>query len=124
MSNLLLVPPRDSQLRSVNQKLSDLSARHPYGEVVELFALAAYLASEAVAAGTSLRNFPGGDAGALKAVIEFCRVPGTILLYFPTRRATRSPSWCVTLRGLFRLLNEHGRVPSRPQPCSVCGTKS
>jgi hypothetical protein len=44
------------------------------------------------------------------------RVPVTILLYFPTRRATRSPSWCVTWRGLFRLLNEHNRVPSAVIP--------
>ena len=77
MSNLLVVPPRDSQLRNVNQKLSDLSARHPYSDVVELFALTAWLSSEAVEAGTSLQKFPGGDAEALQPVIEFWRALAT-----------------------------------------------
>ena len=77
MSKLLLVPPRDSQLHSVNQKLSDLSARHPYSEVVELFALAAWLSTEAVEAGTSLQNLPGGDAEALQAVIASWRALAT-----------------------------------------------
>jgi len=44
---LTLVSPRIPQLECVNQKVTDLSARQPYGDVVELFALAAYLASEA-----------------------------------------------------------------------------
>ena len=74
---LTLVSPRVPQLECVNQKLSDLSARHPYGDVAQLFALAAYLASEAVEAGTSLQRFPGGDAEALQPVIGFWRALGT-----------------------------------------------
>jgi hypothetical protein len=74
---LTLVSPRVPQLDCVNQKVADLSARDPYGDVVELFALAAWLSSEAVEAGTSLQNFPGGDAEALKPVIEFWGALGT-----------------------------------------------
>jgi hypothetical protein len=63
----------DHQLRCVNQKLADLSARRPYSEVGELFALAAYLASEAVKAAASLQGLPGGDAAKLEPVTQFWR---------------------------------------------------
>jgi len=74
---LTLVSPRIPQLECVNQKVADLSARHPYSEVVELFALTAWPSSEAVAACASLQKFPGGDAEALQPVIEFWRALGT-----------------------------------------------
>jgi hypothetical protein len=63
----------DHQLRCVNQKLADLSAKRPYGEVCELFNLAAYLAREAVKAAALLQGLPGGDAAKLEPVSQFWR---------------------------------------------------
>ena len=61
------------QLRSVNQKLTDLSENRPSGDIAEIFALAAYLAGQAVQAAIALQGMPGADRETLLSVIDFWR---------------------------------------------------
>jgi hypothetical protein len=72
----LVIPIRThtaQQLLSVNQKLEALSTKRPYGDVAEMFALAAYLATEAVQAAALLQALSGRDGETLQPVLEFWR---------------------------------------------------
>lgn len=57
-----LVPPRQiPQLQTTNENIAKLAAVEPYGDLYSTFALAAQLASEAIAAAKELQQMPEID---------------------------------------------------------------
>lgn len=68
---LKIVSHRNSQLRSVNEKVACLAAVKPYGDAYAAFSLAAHLASEAIHAVMELKEMPGADPTSFQSSLEF-----------------------------------------------------
>jgi hypothetical protein len=68
---LKVVPHRNSQLRTVNEKVACLGAVKPYGDAYTAFSLAAHLAGEAMQAAMELKEMPGTDATSFQSALDF-----------------------------------------------------
>ena len=65
----------DPQLRSVNGKISQLTAQKPWADVYAAFSLTAQLAAEAINAVEELQQMPGASVSILQSTLDFwCRV--------------------------------------------------
>ena len=65
----------DPQLRSVNGKISQLTALKPWADIYAAFSLTAQLAAEAINAAEELQQMPGASVGILQSTLDFwCRV--------------------------------------------------
>jgi hypothetical protein len=61
----------DPQLRSVNGKISQLTAVKPWADIYAAFSLVAQLAAEAIDAAEELQQMPGASVGILQPTVEF-----------------------------------------------------
>ena len=61
----------DPQLRSVNGKISQLTALKPWADIYAAFSLTAQLAAEAIDAAEELQTMPGASVGILQPTVEF-----------------------------------------------------
>jgi hypothetical protein len=66
-----LVPRRNPQLQSVNERIGALAGQKPFGELYRAFSLAAWLAGEAIQAAEELQQMPGIDLRAFEDPLHF-----------------------------------------------------
>jgi hypothetical protein len=65
----------DPQLRSVNGKISQLTAQKPWADIYAAFSLVAQLAAGAIDTAEELQQMPGASVGILQPTLDFwCRV--------------------------------------------------
>jgi hypothetical protein len=68
---LKVVAHRNSQLRTVNEKVAGLAAVKPHGDAYAAFSLAAHLAGEAMQAAMELKEMPGADPTSFQSALDF-----------------------------------------------------
>jgi hypothetical protein len=71
LTRLQIVRRRDPQTQAVNEKIAQLAAVKPWGDVYAAFALAAHLATQAIEAAQELQQMPGASVREIQPTLEF-----------------------------------------------------